>query len=147
MFEWFNQPAINVVLHAQKEGRSVGYLGAEHILLGLLHEENRLASNALRDVGVTSELAELELAKLPKDDTKTLIADEQIPFTPRAKHIMELAWYAASEFKQNYIGTEHVLLGLIRDRGGKAVAVLNNLNVSLENLETNLIGKIRTNQN
>lgn len=123
MFERFTERARQVVVLAQEEARNVphNYIGTEHILLGLMREEEGLAARALERLGVTVEGTREEILRIvgPTDPV-----DGQIPFTPRAKRVLELALREALSLGHNYIGTEHVLLGLIREEEGIAIRIL-----------------------
>jgi ATP-dependent Clp protease ATP-binding subunit ClpC len=113
MFEHWTERNRQVVVLAQEEARALGHehVGTEHLLLGLLREEEGLAAQALTDIGVTVERvrAEVEKRHAPSDEKVT----GQIQFTPRAKKVCELALREALANGHNYVGTEHLLLGLM----------------------------------
>jgi ATP-dependent Clp protease ATP-binding subunit ClpA len=117
MFERFTERARQVVVLAQQEARAqeVRYIGAEHILMGLLLEGEGLAASVLNHLGVTTEAAREIISTLSKGD-KPEGETGQLPFTPRAKTALELALREALGLGHNYIGTEHILLGLVRDK-------------------------------
>ena len=113
MFERFTERARQVVVLAQDEARLLnhGYIGTEHILLGLLREEEGLAARVLDTLDITAEEVRAQIARIvaPGDEPDT----GQIPFTPRTKKVLELALQEALALDHNYIGTEHILLGLV----------------------------------
>jgi ATP-dependent Clp protease ATP-binding subunit ClpA len=125
MFERFTDRARNTVVLAQEEARRLnhGYIGTEHLLLGLLVEGDGLAARALRRLGIGLEAV--------RADVETIIGrgggepqSGHIPFTPRAKKVLELSLREALQLGHNYIGTEHILLGLVREGEGVAAQVL-----------------------
>ena len=124
MFERFTERARQVVVMAQVEGRGLGhnYIGTEHILLGLLHDRETAAGHALAALGLEFEDVRDRVRQIcpPAEE----LTAGQIPFTPRAKKILELALREALALGHNYIGTEHVLLGLVREQDGIAMRVL-----------------------
>jgi ATP-dependent Clp protease ATP-binding subunit ClpC len=131
MFERFTEPARRVVVLAQEEARMLGHdqIGSEHLLLGLVNDQSGLAAQVLKTAGITLEAARTQAAELggPRSEPRT----DPIPFTPRTKKILELALREAREQRKNYIGPEHILLGLIRDSGGVGAQVLERLGVPL----------------
>jgi ATP-dependent Clp protease ATP-binding subunit ClpA len=124
LFERFTERAREVVVLAQDESRHLkhNYIGTEHLLLGLLREEEGLAARVLESLDITVEEVRAQVARIvgPGDETTT----GQIPFTPRAKKVLELALREALSLGHNYIGTEHVLLGLVRENEGVAARIL-----------------------
>src|ERR1051325_4300664 len=112
MFERFTDRARRVVVLAQEEARmlSHNYIGTEHILLGLIHEGEGVAAKALESLGISLEAVRAQV-EAPSG---------HIPFTPRAKKVLELSLREALQLGHNYIGTEHILLGLIREGEGVA---------------------------
>ena len=124
MFERFTNRARHAVVLAQEEARrgQHNYIGTEHILLGLLGEPDGLACRALAGVGMSLEAARNEVMAIV--GTGAASASGHIPFTPRAKKILELSLREALQLHHNYIGTEHILLGLIREGEGVAAQVL-----------------------
>jgi ATP-dependent Clp protease ATP-binding subunit ClpC len=124
VFERFTERARQVVVLAQDEARSLrhNYIGTEHLLLGLLREEEGLAARVLDSLDVTLEEVRAQVARIVGQGDE--VATGQIPFTPRAKRVLELSLREALELGHNYIGTEHVLLGLIRENEGVAARIL-----------------------
>lgn len=124
MFERFTERARQVVVLAQEESRMFKhhYIGSEHILLGLLREQEGVAARVLESFDVTVERVREQVVRIvgPGEDVPT----GQIPFTPRAKKILELSLREALSLGHNYIGTEHVLLGLLHQGEGVAVRIL-----------------------
>jgi len=122
MFERFTDRARRVVALAQREARTLGhdYIGTEHILLGLIDEGAGVATTALTSMGIN--LDEMRQAVLDSTGRGAEPAPESghIPFTPGAKKVLELSLREANQLGHNYIGTEHILLGLIREGGGAA---------------------------
>ena len=124
VFERFTERARQVVVLAQEEARVLRhtYIGTEHLLLGLLREEDGIAARVLGALGITLEPVRAEVARIVgpgEEETRG-----QIPFTPRAKKVLELALREAQALGHNYIGTEHVLLGLVREDSGVAASIL-----------------------
>src|SRR5215472_5120624 len=124
MFERFTPRARRSVVAAQEEARTLGhnYIGTEHVLLGLLSEPDGLAARALGPFGVSLASTREEVAA--KVGTGTEPTKGHIPFTPRAKKTLELALREALELHHNYIGTEHILLGVIREGDGVGAQIL-----------------------
>ena len=124
MFERFTDRARRVVVLAQEEARLLNhnYLGTEHILLGLIHEGEGVAAMALESLGISLEAVRAEVAKVVRRGKQPPTG--HIPFTPRAKKVLELSLREATQLNHDYIGTEHILLGLIREGEGVAAQVL-----------------------
>ena len=124
VFERFTDRARRSVVFAQEEARMLNhnYIGTEHILLGLLRVEDGLAAKALTSLGVSLEPARRQVEEIIGQGQG--IIPGHIPFTPRAKKVLELSLREALQLGHNYIGTEHILLGLIREGEGVAVQVL-----------------------
>jgi len=124
VFERFTERARQAVVLAQDEARAFkhDYIGTEHLLLGLLREEDGLASRVLVDLGVTLEQARALLDEIVGQGEDVVTG--QIPFTPRARKVLELALREAISVGHNYIGTEHLLLGLVRENEGVATRIL-----------------------
>jgi ATP-dependent Clp protease ATP-binding subunit ClpA len=124
MFERFTNRARHVVVLAQEEARRLqhNYIGTEHVLLGLLGEPDGLAGRALEGLGMSLEAARHEVTAII--GTGTAAPSGHIPFTPRAKKTLELSLREALQLQHNYIGTEHILLGLISEGEGVAAQVL-----------------------
>ncbi|NQU74571.1 MAG: ATP-dependent Clp protease ATP-binding subunit [Candidatus Omnitrophica bacterium] len=132
MFNRFTERARKVVLLAKEEAKRFNhdYIGTEHILLGLIREGEGVAAAVLENLGLDSEKIRLEVEKLVHAGPSTVISGD-IPFTPKAKKVIELAMDEARNLGHNYIGTEHLLLGLIREGEGVASQVLMNLGLDL----------------
>ena len=126
MFERFTGRARHTVVLAQEEARRLrhNYIGTEHVLLGLLGEPEGLAARALTGFGLTLDGARAEVAAIAQPGKKDMTG--HIPFTPRAKKTLELALREALQLHHNYIGTEHILLGVIREGDGVGARVLRN---------------------
>src|ERR1700751_4311961 len=139
MFERFTERARQVVVLAQEEARTLkhNYIGTEHILLGLLREEEGLAARVLESLDITVEEERAQVARIvgPGDEGAT----GQIPFTPRAKKVLELALREALSLGHNYIGTEHILLGLVRENEGVAARILLDFDADAEKIRNEII--------
>jgi ATP-dependent Clp protease ATP-binding subunit ClpC len=131
MFERFTDRARRVVVLAQEEARLLNhnYIGTEHILLGLVHEGEGVAAQALQSLGVRLDTVRQQVEKIIGQGGST--PSGHIPFTPRAKKVLELSLREAMQLGHNYIGTEHILLGLIREGEGVAAQVLVTLGADL----------------
>ena len=127
MFERFTDRARRVVVLAQDEARLLNhnYIGTEHILLGLIHEAEGVGAKALEALGVTLDAVREQVRDIIGEGNQT--PSGHIPFTPRAKKVLELSLREALQLGHNYIGTEHILLGLLREGEGTAVKVLSRL--------------------
>jgi ATP-dependent Clp protease ATP-binding subunit ClpC len=123
-FERFTERARQVVVLAQDEARALGhnYIGTEHLLLGLVREEEGLAARVLDSFGVTLEEVRTQVERIC--GRGEVVPTGQIPFTPRAKKTLELSLREALSMRHNYIGTEHLLLGLTDDAEGVAMQIL-----------------------
>ena len=139
MFERFTEKAIKVIMLAQEEARRLGhnFVGTEQVLLGLIGEGTGVAAKTLKSMGVTLKEARVEVEKIIGRGSGFVAVE--IPFTPRAKRILELSWDEARQLGHNYIGTEHLLLGLIREGEGVAARVLENLGIDLNKIRSNVI--------
>jgi ATP-dependent Clp protease ATP-binding subunit ClpC len=130
VFERFTEPARQVVVLAQDEARELkhNYIGTEHILLGLIREEQGLAARVLGSLGVTLEGVRAQVGRIigSGDDVTT----GEIPFTPRTKKVLELSLREALALGHNYIGTEHILLGIVAEGEGVACRILLDFGVS-----------------
>jgi ArsR family transcriptional regulator, arsenate/arsenite/antimonite-responsive transcriptional repressor / arsenate reductase (thioredoxin) len=137
-FERFTQKAVIAISIAQSESRRLGhqYVGTEQILLGLVGEGSGFAAQFLTSVGVNLEKAQIEVEKIIGRGKGNTPLD--IPFTPRAKRVLELSVEESQKLGHNYIGTEHLLLGILKEGGGAAIRVLENLEVDLISLEQRL---------
>jgi len=132
MFERFTDRARRVVVFAQEEARMLNhdYIGTEHILLGLIHEGEGVAAKVLESLNISLEAVRQQVEEIIGRPSQPPAG--HIPFTPRAKKVLELSLREALQLGHNYIGTEHILLGLIREREGVADQVLERLGASLE---------------
>ena len=139
MFERFTEKAIKVIMLAQEEARRLGhnFVGTEQILLGLIGEGTGIAAKTLKSMGVNLKDARIEVEKIIGRGSGFVAVE--IPFTPRAKRVLELSWEEARQLGHNYIGTEHLLLGLIREGEGVAARVLENLGVDLTKVRQHIV--------
>ena len=140
MFNRFTERARKVIILAKEEARRFNhdYIGTEHILLGLVREGEGVAATVLQKMGVSLENIRIEVETLvPPGPTTQIIGD--IPFTPRAKKALELSAEEARSLGHNYIGTEHLLLGLIREGEGIASQVLLNLSLDLNTVRNEVM--------
>jgi ATP-dependent Clp protease ATP-binding subunit ClpA len=139
MFERFTERARQVVVLAQDEARALrhNYIGTEHILLGLLREEEGVAARVLESLDITVEEVRAMVASIVGQGEE--VTPGQIPFTPRAKKVLELSLREALSLGHNYIGTEHVLLGLARENEGVAARVLLDLDADAEKIRDEVI--------
>jgi PPOX class probable F420-dependent enzyme len=140
VFERFTERARQVVVFAQDEARLLrhDYIGTEHILLGLLREEEGLAARALASLSVTLDEVREQVRRIVGEGEAA--ATGQVPFTPRAKSVLELALREALSLRHNYIGTEHVLLGLARVNEGVATRILLELGADADRVREEVIG-------
>src|SRR6266704_3385555 len=124
LFERFTERARQVVVLAQDEARALkhNYIGTEHILLGLLREEEGLAARVLESLDITLEEVRAQVARVVGRGDE--VTTGQMPFTPRAKKVLELSTREALSLGHNYIGTEHILLGIVRENDGVAARIL-----------------------
>ena len=139
MFERFTEKAIKVIMLAQEEARRLGhnFVGTEQILLGLIGEGTGVAAKVLKSLGVNLKDSRIEVEKIIGRGSGFVAVE--IPFTPRAKRVLELSLEEARQLGHNYIGTEHLLLGLIREGEGVAARVLENLGIDLTKVRTQVI--------
>jgi len=139
MFERFTEKAIKVIMLAQEEARRLGhnFVGTEQILLGLVGEGTGVAAKVLKSLGVNLKDSRIEVEKIIGRGSGFVAVE--IPFTPRAKRVLELSLEEARQLGHNYIGTEHLLLGLIREGEGVAARVLENLSIDLTKVRTQVI--------
>jgi ATP-dependent Clp protease ATP-binding subunit ClpC len=139
MFERFTDRARRVVVLAQEEARGLNhnYIGTEHILLGLIHEGEGVASKALESLGISLEAVREQVQEIIGQGQQAPTG--HIPFTPRAKKVLELSLREALQLGHNYIGTEHILLGLIREGEGVAAQVLVKLGADLSRVRQQVI--------
>jgi len=139
VFERFTDRARRVVVLAQEEARLLNhnYIGTEHILLGLIHEGEGVAAKALESLGISLEAVRKQVEEIIGQGTQS--PSGHIPFTPRAKKVLELSLREALQLGHNYIGTEHILLGLIREGEGVAAQVLVKLGADLSRVRQQVI--------
>ncbi len=142
MFERFTERARQVVVLAQDEARSLkhNYIGTEHLLLGLLREEEGIAAQVLTALDVTLDEVRIQVAQIVGMGDEA--AAGQIPFTPRAKKVLELALREALSLGHNYIGTEHILLGLIKENEGVAARILLEFDADSEKIRNEIMRKL-----
>ena len=139
MFERFTERARQVVVLAQEEARTLkhNYIGTEHILLGLLREEEGLAARVLESLDITVERVRSQVVRIVGSGEE--VTSGQIPFTPRAKKVLELALREALSLGHNYIGTEHILLGLVRENEGVAARILLDFDADSDKIRNEVI--------
>jgi ATP/maltotriose-dependent transcriptional regulator MalT len=139
VFERFTDRARRVVVLAQEEARMLNhnYIGTEHILLGLIHEAEGVAAQALESLGISLEAVRYEVEAIIGEGQTAPTG--HIPFTPRAKKVLEMSLREALQLGHNYIGTEHILLGLIREGEGVAAQVLQKLGADLNRVRQQVI--------
>ena len=140
MFDRFTDRARKVMALARKEAQrfSHDFIGTEHILLGLVQEGSGVAANVLKNLDVDSGKIRAEIERQVQGG-HSIVHMGQLPFTPRAKRVLELCQEAAKELRHNYIGTEHLLLGLIREEQGVAATVLKDLGLRLEDVRSEVL--------
>jgi len=144
MFERFTDRARKVMQLANQEAQRLNheYIGTEHILLGLVKEGSGVAANVLRNLDVDLRKVRQEVERLVQSGTE-MVTMGKLPYTPRAKKVIEYAVEEARNLNHNYVGTEHLLLGLLREEEGVAAQVLRNLGLRLEEVREevlNLLG-------
>lgn len=139
MFERFDSRARRVIGLAQEEARLLNhnYIGTEHLLLGLLHGNDDVAAKALEDLGVSLGAARTQVEEIIGRGKETPIG--HIPFTPRAKKVMELSLREALQLGHKYVGTEHLLLGIIREGQGVAAQIVVRLGVDLPRVREQVV--------
>jgi ATP-dependent Clp protease ATP-binding subunit ClpC len=142
MFERFSEKAIKSIMLAQEEARRTvhNFVGTEFILLGLIGEGTGVAAKTLKSLGVNLKDARIEVDKILGRGSGFVAVE--IPFTPRGKRVLELSWDEARQLGHNYISTEHLLLGLIREGEGVAARVLENMGIDLTKLRCHVIHKL-----
>jgi ATP-dependent Clp protease ATP-binding subunit ClpC len=145
MFERFTEKAIKVIMLAQEEARRLGhnFVGTEQVLLGLIGENTGIGPKVLKSMGVNLKDARMEVEKIIGRGSGFVAVE--IPFTPRAKRVLELSLEEARQLGHNYIGTEHLLLGLIREGEGVAARVLENLDVDLSKVRSQIVRSLGEN--
>jgi ATP-dependent Clp protease ATP-binding subunit ClpC len=148
MFDRFTDRAKKVMSFARQEAMKFNheYIGTEHILLGLVQEGSGVAANVLKNMTVDLEKIRHEVEKIVKTGP-SMVTMGQLPFTPRAKKVLELSLEEASQLSHNYIGTEHLLLGLIRENEGIAAQVLMNLGVKLDDVRDEVLEFLGASEN
>ncbi|MEM8830749.1 MAG: Clp protease N-terminal domain-containing protein, partial [Cyanobacteria bacterium P01_G01_bin.19] len=142
MFEYFNEKAIKNVVLAQEEARNTGHnlVGTEHILLGIIGEGGSKAANLLKDLGI--ELDSTREVALEVVGKGSGFIPANIPFTPKAKRILEQAFNEARQLKSNFISPEHILLAIVKQTDNMAAKLLIKQDVDLRQLRTELIKKL-----
>jgi ATP-dependent Clp protease ATP-binding subunit ClpC len=142
VFERFTERARQVVVLAQDEARALkhNYIGTEHLLLGLLREEEGVAARVLESLDVTLDQVRAQVARIVGQSNE--LSTGQIPFTPRAKRVLELALKESRSLGHDYIDTGHVLLGLVHEGGGVAVRILADLGADAERIRTETIDRL-----
>ena len=144
MFERFTEKAIKVIMLSQEEARRLGhnFVSTELILLGLIGEGTGIGAKVLKSMGVNLKDARVEIEKIIGRGSGHVAIE--IPFTPRAKRVLELSWDEARQLGHNYIGTEHLLLGIIREGDGIASKVLEKIGVDVEKLRQSTLELIES---
>jgi ATP-dependent Clp protease ATP-binding subunit ClpA len=139
MFERFTERARRVVVFAQDEARELNhnYIGTEHLLLGLMRDADSVAAQALRELDIGQDAVREQVTEIIGRGKRS--PSGHIPFTPRAKKVLELSLREALQLNHNYIGTEHILLGLVREGEGVAAQVLVKLGGSLSRVRDKVI--------
>lgn len=147
MFERFNDGALRVVVLAQEESRLLNhnYIGTEHILLGLIHQGEGIAAQVLKSLGVELDQVRLEIEEIIGVGGSA--PSGHIPFTPRGRKVLELALREALQLGHNYIDTEHILLGLVREGEGVGAQVLTKLGVELSRVRQVVVQLLQTASN
>src|SRR5918992_937112 len=153
MFERFTERARHVVVLAQEEARALnhGYIGTEHVLLGLIREGKGVAAKALESLGISLEAVRRQVEEVVGNGQAVRLRVEEIigqgrtaptghiPFTPRVKKVLELSLREALKLGHTYIGTEHILLGLIREGEGVAAQVLQKLRADFDRVRQTVL--------
>jgi ATP-dependent Clp protease ATP-binding subunit ClpC len=139
VFERFTERARQVVVLAQDEARILkhNYIGTEHILLGLLREEEGLAARVLESLDISLEKVRAQVQRVVGQGDE--VPAGQVPFTPRAKKVLELSLREARSLRHNYIGTEHILLGVVRENEGVAARILLELGADAERIRNEFL--------
>ena len=146
MFKRYTEKAKKVVMIAQEEAINLNhdYIGTEHILIGLIKEEEGVASQVLKQLGVNADKVIEEVEQLVGKGEYQQV--DEIAFTPRSKKVLELASQEATQLKNNYIDTEHILLGLIKEGSGVAIRILSDLEVNLDNVYSEIMKVLMENE-
>ena len=144
MYERFTDRARGAMKHADQEARRFNhkYIGTEHVLLGLIKEGSGVAANVLKNLDVDLRMIRLEVEKFVKSGPD-MVTIGKLPQTPRAKHVIEHAMEEARDLNHNYVGTEHILLGLLREPEGIAAHVLVDMGLKLDELRTHVLAQLR----
>src|SRR5215472_7670414 len=144
MFERFTDQARQVVVQAQEEARTLGhnYIGTEHILLGLLGEPGGLAAQALSSLEISRDAAREQIVEIVGEGAGQ--PSGHIPFTPRTKKVLELSLREAQRLGDDHIGTEHILLGLVREGEGVGAQILERQGASLDRVQAQVLATVRT---
>jgi ATP-dependent Clp protease ATP-binding subunit ClpA len=139
VFEQFTERARQVVVLAQEEARALrhNYIGTEHLLLGLLREEQGIGARVLESLGVTLDGVRAQVAEIVGQGED--VVGGQVPFTPRGKRVLDLALREALSMGHNWIGTEHVLLGLVRENDGVAIQILLDRGLSADRIRDEVV--------
>ena len=139
MFERFTDRARRVLAYAQEEARDLdhAFIGTEHILLGLIREGDGVAAKALDALGVSYDVVRAKVTAMTELATNT--SSNSPAFTSRAKKVLEMSLREALELHHSYIGTEHILLGLVRQSDGSAVRILDDLGVEMSDIRTQVV--------
>jgi ATP-dependent Clp protease ATP-binding subunit ClpC len=143
MFKRFTARARQVMVLAQDEARLLkhNYIGTEHLLLGLLREEEGLAARVLKSLDITLEEARAQVARIVALGDEE-VTSGQMPLTPRTKKVLELALRESQSLGHNYIGTEHILLGLVRENEGVAARILLDFDADAEKIRSEIIHRL-----
>ena len=146
MFEKFTEGAIKVIMLSQEEARRMGhnFVGTEQLLLGVVGQRQGLGAKALRSLGITLKKARREVENYIGRGTGFVVSE--IPFTPRAKRVLEMAVQEGKDIGQNYVGTEHILLALISEEDGVAIRTIEKLDVDIILLRNKTLNLIKENQ-
>jgi ATP-dependent Clp protease ATP-binding subunit ClpC len=142
MFERFTDQARRVVVLAQEESRMLNhnYIGTEHLLLGLIHEGDGGAATALEAMGISLEAVRQQVEEIVGKGQEA--PSGHIPFTPRAKKVLELSLRESLQLSHNYIGTEHILLGLVREGDGLAAQILVRLGADMAEVREQVLRQL-----
>jgi ATP-dependent Clp protease ATP-binding subunit ClpC len=143
VFERFTERARRVVVLAQEEARMLNhsYIGTEHLLLGLIHEGEGVAARALEALGISLEAVRQQIEEIIGEGETP--SSSHIPFTPRAKRVLELSLREALELGHKHIGTEHILLGLVAEREGVAAQVLARQGATMDRVRQEVVSLLR----
>jgi ATP-dependent Clp protease ATP-binding subunit ClpC len=142
MFERFSERAREVVVEAQQEARALkhNYIGTEHILLGLLRETDGVSPRVLNTLGISLDQVRTQVTRIVGRGDE--VTAGQIPFTPRAKKVLELSLREALSLGHNYIGSEHILLGIARENNGVAARILLDYGADADKLRDEVIREL-----